>query len=160
MRNFADVVRLPDPVKKRVDLHRLVTSVTTLMQMKAGEKNIEFVLLLPPGNFWVEADERQLEQVMINIVKNAIESIEQNGVITITTDPSQKHLFVTDSGKGISQNVSHQLFTPFFSTRRDGQGIGLTLVKEILLNHHFGFSLKTIRPGETSFFISFKNQSS
>jgi nitrogen fixation/metabolism regulation signal transduction histidine kinase len=155
MRNFADVVRLPDPVKKPVDLHTIIRSVARLMEKKAGEKQIQFEYHLPDGPFTICADEQQMEQVLINIVKNAIEAIEEKGTISFDADPAKKQLSVTDSGKGIAENATDQLFSPFFSTKKDGQGIGLTLVKEILINHGCEFSLLTTRPGQTTFTIQF-----
>lgn len=153
MRNFADVVRLPEPAKKKIDLHRLIQNVVTLMEMKAGEKQITFEYEFAETPVFIMADEQQMEQVFINIVKNAVEAIEGSGTIRIGTLQHPKRVTITDSGKGIAKENSDQLFSPFFSTKRDGQGIGLTLVKEILLNHGFEFSLRTIREGETVFAI-------
>ena len=155
MRNFADVVRLPDPVKKNIDLHHIIRSVATLMEQKAGEKQIEFVYQLPDKPFSIYADQQQIEQVLINIVKNAIEAIEEKGTISFNSNPASKQLSVTDTGKGIADHTADHLFSPFFSTKKDGQGIGLTLVKEILVNHGCEFSLQTTGPGETSFTIRF-----
>jgi nitrogen fixation/metabolism regulation signal transduction histidine kinase len=153
MRNFADVVRLPEPVKKKVDLHKLIKNVTTLMERKAGEKQIEFQYRFFKEPIFISADEQQLEQALINIVKNAIEAIEEKGTIDFNTAGNLKELIITDTGKGIAKEDSENLFSPFFSTKKDGQGIGLTLVKEILLNHQFEFSLKTVEPGKTEFVI-------
>ncbi|MCW3091557.1 MAG: hypothetical protein JWP81_2626 [Ferruginibacter sp.] len=155
MRNFADVVRLPEPVKKNTDLNKLIYSVAKLMEMKAGEKHIEFEYNLSEAPFSIWADEQQVEQALINIVKNAIEAIDEDGKISFTTTPALKQLCITDSGAGIAENTSAQLFSPFFSTKKDGQGIGLTMVKEILLTHGCEFSLQTVQPGETSFVIKF-----
>ena len=157
MRNFADVVRLPEPAKTEVDLHKLISSIAQLMEMKAGEKQIQFQYHFADKSFIIFADQQQLEQVLINIVKNAIEAIDESGVVTFTTDTTARKLIVTDSGKGISQQNTEQLFSPFFSTKKDGQGIGLTLVKEILLNHGFDFSLQTVEPRKTKFEIRFGN---
>jgi nitrogen fixation/metabolism regulation signal transduction histidine kinase len=153
MRNFADVVRLPEPTKKKIDLHKLIKNATTLMDNKAEEKQIEFQYNLSSEPITITGDEQQLEQALINIVKNAIEAIEGKGTINITTTDHPKKLIITDTGKGISKEDSDHLFSPFFSTKKDGQGVGLTLVKEILLNHRFEFSLKTIEPGKTVFDI-------
>ena len=156
MRNFADVVRLPEPNKKNIDLYQLVHAVARLMEMKAGEKQIRFEYLLPETPFFIFADEQQMEQALINIVKNGIEAIDKNGSIVFTTAPDKKQLVITDSGKGIEDKMAGQLFSPFFSTKKDGQGIGLTLVKEILINHGCEFSLQTLEPGKTSFTIRFE----
>jgi two-component system, NtrC family, nitrogen regulation sensor histidine kinase NtrY len=155
MRNFADVVRLPDPVKKNIDLHAVIRSVATLMEQKTGRKKIQFEYRLPDRPFLIYADEQQMEQVLINIVKNAIEAIEEEGSIFFTTDPALRQLTIADTGRGIDDNTTDHLFSPFFSTKKDGQGIGLTLVKEILLNHGCEFSLQRVRPGETRFAIQF-----
>ena len=153
MRNFADVVRLPEPVKRQTDLHRLIHNVVTLMELKAGEKEITFEFNLAADPLIITADEQQLEQVLINIVKNAIEAIDGSGKIVISTVHHPKRIVVTDTGKGISKEHAEHLFSTFFSTKKDGQGVGLTLVKEILMNHGYEFSLATVKPGETIFTI-------
>ncbi|MCW3106851.1 MAG: hypothetical protein JWQ09_1357 [Segetibacter sp.] len=155
MRNFADIVRLPLPNKKKIDLHKLITNITTLMALKAGEKEIEFRYNLSDEPITVNADEQQLEQALINIVKNAIESIDQKGTITFTTTSQPSQLIISDTGMGIDPSVSEELFTPFFSTKKDGQGVGLTLIREIMVNHHYKFSLQTVKEGRTDFAIAF-----
>lgn len=152
MRNFADLVKLPQANLKKTDLTTLLKSVAELMYFPANEKNISFELDLPTS-FIIAADVEQMEQALINIIKNAIESIDNKGVIKIILDPIKRNLTIADNGKGISEENTEQLFSPFFSTKKDGQGIGLTLVREILLNHGFDFSLKTIAPNDTRFTI-------
>jgi len=155
MRNFADIVRLPQPNKKKVDLHKLIANITTLMALKAGEKEIEFHYNLCLDPITLKADEQQMEQALINIVKNAIEAIEQRGTVTFTTTLHPAQLIISDTGKGIDTSVSGQLFSPFFSTKKDGQGVGLMLIREILLNHQYKFSLENIEKGRTDFIITF-----
>jgi nitrogen fixation/metabolism regulation signal transduction histidine kinase len=155
MRNFADVARLPAPNKKKIDIHNLVYDFTKLMELRAGEKNIEFKYELDDRPLFINADQQQMEQVLINIIKNAIEAIDTKGIVTFSSNPSPLQLIIMDTGSGISPANSDLLFSPFFSTKKDGQGIGLTLVKEILLNHHFDFSLKTVAPNQTEFVIKF-----
>jgi two-component system, NtrC family, nitrogen regulation sensor histidine kinase NtrY len=155
MRNFADLVRLPDPQKKNINLPDLIQSIVQFMEMKAGEKKIQFIYEAHKDPFYITADLQQMEQALINIVKNAIEAIAFEGYISFNINRYKRELSITDNGKGISDEESAQLFSPFFSTKKDGQGIGLTLIKEILMNHGFGFSLKTIEPGVTAFVIRF-----
>ena len=88
-------------------------------------------------------DPQQLEQVLLNVLKNAMEAIGDNGSITINTQLSPARLTITDTGSGIPDNVRASLFTPFFSTKEYGQGIGLIMVREILVNHGFTFSLES-----------------
>jgi two-component system nitrogen regulation sensor histidine kinase NtrY len=157
MRNFADVVRLPEPVKRRIDLHKVLQSVGELMEGMANARQVQLVYDFAQGPFIIEADKQQLEQAFINIIKNAMEAIEGKGSVTLSTNLSSRKLAITDTGHGIAPTVGEQLFSPFYSTKKDGQGIGLTLVKEILLNHRFEFSLQTVEPGKTVFEIHFSS---
>ncbi|HTI58108.1 sensor histidine kinase [Mucilaginibacter sp.] len=155
IRNFADLVKLPEPNRKLIDLNKLVTSVVTLMELRASEKDVKLIAQLNPMPVNISADEQQMEQVLINIVKNAIEAIGENGEVKLSVNLMPRQLIISDTGKGISREQSEQLFTPFFTTKKDGQGIGLTLVREILVNHAFEFSLKTVAPRQTEFTINF-----
>lgn len=154
MRNFADLVKLPEANRKKMDLTFLVVSISELMQFPASEKNIKFAFNIPEEPYFILADAAQIEQALINIVKNAIEAIDNEGIIHIDLDVVKHNLTIRDNGKGISEENAEQLFSPFYSTKKDGQGIGLTLVREILLNHGFEFSLKTINPNNTAFTIN------
>ncbi|MDN3546999.1 sensor histidine kinase [Mucilaginibacter aquaedulcis] len=155
MRNFADLVKLPPANKQPIVLQKVINAVAKLMSIKAQEKGVGFEFNLPETDMNIMADEQQLEQALINIVKNAIEAHEDKGTVTFTITPSAKKLVITDTGKGISAEQNANLFSPFFSTKKDGQGIGLTLVREILLNHGFEFSLKTVEERQTEFTVWF-----
>ncbi len=155
MRNFADLVRIPSPVKRPVQIIPLLQNVTNLMQLRAGEKKISFEYENQNEEFVIHADIQQMEQAIINIVKNAVEAIDEEGTITIITHANPNHLIIRDSGKGISPGFEEYLFSPFYSTKKDGQGVGLSVIREILSNHGFDFSLKTISPGLTEFRINF-----
>ncbi|HEY0898999.1 MAG TPA: ATP-binding protein, partial [Sphingobacteriaceae bacterium] len=156
MRNLADVVKLPPPNKKAVDIHQLVTTTGKLMELRAAEKGIKVGYQLPEEHLVVQADAQQLEQVLINILKNSIEAIDagSDGKIEVFIETSPAKLIIRDNGKGIPTEVEPNLFTSFYSTKKDGQGIGLTLIREILMNHGFEFSL-TSGEGCTEFTIAF-----
>ena len=157
MRNFADLVKLSAVNKQRIDAASLIHSVASFMQIKAEEKGVKFEYNFPENPFYISADVQQMEQVLINLIKNAIEAIDKNGLIKFTLDEVEQKMIISDNGEGISAEMNEQLFSPFFSTKKDGQGIGLTMVREILLNHGFEFSLKTVQAGQTDFVILFKN---
>ncbi|WP_240731485.1 ATP-binding protein [Hymenobacter radiodurans] len=91
--------------------------------------------------------------MLINITKNALESIGEHGTITIRTRLQPPLLQIEDDGPGIAPEVQRRLFTPFFSTKRDGQGIGLTMIRDILLQHGFRFSLETVAERRTVFSV-------
>ena len=153
MRNFADLVKLPPVNKQKVDITEITRSVVALMQFTAQARNINFELKLGETPYLILADAQQLEQALINVLKNAGESINQDGEIKLVLDRKAAELKIIDNGPGIADLDRDLLFSPFYSTKKDGQGIGLTLVREILLNHGFDFSLKTIAAKETVFSI-------
>ncbi|WP_071145327.1 sensor histidine kinase [Bacteroides ihuae] len=150
---FADVVRIPDPHLSLVNLNDLVLSCKRFMEGMCLDKNITIHLEcveLP----MVKLDTALFEQVLVNIIKNAAESIECDGKITVRTSLPVS-LEVVDNGKGISKEIEMKLFSPFFSTKPDGQGIGLIFIREILSRHGCTFSLRTYSDGLTRFRILF-----
>jgi nitrogen fixation/metabolism regulation signal transduction histidine kinase len=155
MRNFADIVRLPAPQKEQLNMNELVQNIARLMEFNARQRDINFVFELSPEPVWAQADRRQMEQVLVNVVKNALESIGKKGTITFKTTAVPAQLEIIDTGTGIAPEIADQLFSPFFSTKKNGQGVGLTLVREILVNHDFGVSLRTEREGKTVFRVGF-----
>lgn len=155
MRNFADVIRLPSPNLVAYDLNQLIQSSLVLFHAKATQRQVIFNFEVTSTPFIIKIDVPQIEQVLVNILKNALEAIDQDGVITLIIDPKEKQLIIRDTGKGIPKEMEPLLFTPFYSTKRTGQGIGLTLIRDILRNHNFAFSLQTIEVGRTEFVINF-----
>lgn len=152
MCNFADLVKLPPPDRKRTDLTAIIKQVALLMELPAKDKNIRFRFHLPAQAVWVQADSHQLEQALINIIRNSIDAIGREGDITFSI--GRDTLEITDTGAGIQEPAG--LFSPFYSTKPDGQGIGLTLVREILLGHGWDFSLETFGERDTRFIIHFR----
>ncbi len=143
MNRFADIVRLPDPVLVKYDINKLIGD--TFLLFSSGNRNkIKWTMELDTIPLTTMIDIQQMEQVFINIFKNSVESIMDSGEIIIrSSNKPVKKLEIIDTGHGIDMEAKNKLFTPFFSTKRDGQGIGLTMIKEILLNHRFKFSLES-----------------
>lgn len=156
MRNFADIVRLPAPSRESYDLRRLLQNIARLMEIQAADRRISLQLDLPAQPVYAAIDVQQMELVLVNAVKNALESIGQEGVVQLILQSRPTAILIRDNGPGIAPEMEEKLFSPFFTTKRDGQGIGLTLSREILLNHGFGFHLKTREDGWTEFAISLK----
>lgn len=151
MRNFARVIRLPPAELKRTDLNELLLRTGEVMAPVLAESAIELRYQLAPGQLWIDADASHLEQVVVNALTNARESIGYDGTIRISTTASPTGFVIADDGPGIDPEVSERLFTPFFSTKADGQGVGLTLSRDILDAHGATYELRTEADGWTRF---------
>lgn len=151
--NFADVVRIPEPQCKPTSLNELVTSCKRFMETICVSRNIELRMELADDLPMVEIDRSLFEQVLVNIIKNSAESIGRQGHIYIRTTTHPLCLEVGDDGQGISKETEAKLFSPFFSTKPNGQGIGLIFIREVLQRHQCSFSLKTYADGITRFKI-------
>lgn len=151
---FADVVKIPEPTLTPVDLNDLAFTCKRFMEGMCADRNIKLRLEIDETLKEVKMDVSLFEQVLVNIIKNAAESIEKDGEIIVRT-LSPATIEVVDNGKGISKEVEAKLFSPFFSTKPNGQGIGLIFIREVLMRHGCTFSLRTYADGLTRFRILF-----
>lgn len=153
MSAFADVVRIPQPNRASVRVRELITRVAALLKPELDARAI--ALQLDLDDSVADADESQLEQVVINVMRNAIDAIDstQNRAIDVTLRDGT--LTIADSGSGIDAGAASDLFTPFFTTKREGRGLGLTIVQEILNNHGFAYSLTNRAGGGAEFTVVF-----
>ena len=149
MRNFARVVRLPEPQLSRLDLNELVRGAGEVMAGLLHSAEIDLTYALADRPVMVKADAGQLEQVVINALTNAHESIGQGGRIELSTQARPAGFAIADDGPGIEEEVADRLFTPFFSTKGSGQGVGLTLARDILEGHGASYRLATEADGWT-----------
>lgn len=156
MAKYASILRLPKPNKTRINLTELLQKNGKLFRPIAKQKDISIEFDMPSTPISIVADPVLLEQVISNILKNAIESIEADGDIVISCSDEPTQFIISDNGVGIAPEVEHKIFTPFFSTKPTGQGVGLMLVREILIDHQADFSLKTdAKTGWTHFSVRF-----
>ena len=151
---FADVVKIPEPTLTPVDLNDLAFTCKRFMEGMCADRNIKLRLEIDETLKEVKMDASLFEQVLVNIIKNAAESIEKDGEIIVRT-LSPATIEVVDNGNGISKEVEAKLFSPFFSTKPNGQGIGQIFIREVLMRHGCTFSLRTYADGLTRFRILF-----
>ncbi len=153
-KGFSELVKLPEPQRENVDVRDMLRAMQTVLGADLEQRNIALDLSAAGDVPAVSLDRNQIDQVLVNVIKNAIETIDRDGRIEIDArcDGGLVVLSVTDTGVGLTDEVKARLFTPFYTSKKQGQGIGLTLVKEILTQHGFGFSLETVR-GKTRFRI-------
>ena len=150
MRAFADVVRIPPPHRSPTRIADVVEQILGLMRPELDRRQIA-VQSDVDERIHADIDRYQFEQVIVNILRNAMEAIDRDGVIDIAMRDGV--LTIGDSGPGIPDETRDDLFTPFFSTKRDGRGLGLALVQEILTNHNAAFWLQNRSGGGAEFGI-------
>ncbi|PXX45350.1 sensor histidine kinase [Undibacterium pigrum] len=162
---FTRVVKMPEPELKPHDLAAMLDGIVYLYRQQCSELGISFNWIVRDDLPLLMLDAPLMEQALLNIVKNAIEAVEaaiksgqqEAGYVHLSLrrieEDSQILLSVTDSARLLSDVPHGQLFTPFFTTKKGGQGIGLMFVREVLNRHGYEHKLRINGDGETSFDI-------
>jgi signal transduction histidine kinase len=153
---YARLVRLPPPAPHPTDVHALLRDLGRLLAPQSAAQGVAWHWQLAPGGpLVVAADSQQLAQALLNVAKNALEAIgPAGGNIWVRTTAQPPALLIENDGPPLSADISQRLFTPFFSTKPGGQGIGLVLVRDILLGHGFSFRLESEPNGRTAFTVA------
>lgn len=152
--SYADIVKLPEPDFIDLDLNGFVAEMLPFLRTLLPD-NIRLDTRLSADAPTVKADPVLLERVVVNAVKNSVESIAAaSGTVTLAT--SAATLTVSDDGPGLTPEAAEAVFSPFFSTKRNGRGLGLMLIAEITRRHHAGCTLATdAATGLTSLTLTF-----
>lgn len=153
---YRKLAMLPSPKKEKIELHNLVDNCIQIMNPLFKEKNIEVLNNIAFKRF-INVDSQQIEQVLINLLTNSLHAIKDNPKkqIIISAEAKENRIFIkiTDTGNGIEKEIENKIFLPFFTTRQEGAGIGLTLSKNII-EAHGGYISHKIEDGKTVFEIS------
>lgn len=154
--SFRHLSYLPQPEKKSFSLTGLLSNLEELLQTDFEERKISFTLQCSPSVIFLTGDENQLSQVFLNLLKNAIQALEgvEKGSISVTIQQSERlSMEVSDNGPGIPADIQKQVFIPFFTTKPEGTGIGLSLCRQIIRQHEGHLDIKESCPGKTVFCI-------
>jgi two-component system, NtrC family, nitrogen regulation sensor histidine kinase NtrY len=143
--SYRKLTRLPKPDKKLFKVSDLLSRIKLLYQSLANSEKVELSVSVSPSDLELFADEGQVSQVLINLIKNALEANESNPegkirVIARINGTQRPEICVIDNGPGIPEEIMDEIFVPFFTTRENGSGIGLSISKQIMRLH--GGSLK------------------
>ncbi|SHJ24944.1 Histidine kinase-, DNA gyrase B-, and HSP90-like ATPase [Tangfeifania diversioriginum] len=142
---YRKLTRLPKPDKKPIVVKQLFDNIITLINLEHIDENIQIKWEVNPENLEIAADKKQVSQVLINLLKNALEALKNrpDGMILLKGEinaDGRAQISVTDNGPGIPDELMDKIFVPFFTTKESGSGIGLSLSRQIMLLH--GGSLK------------------
>lgn len=144
----------------KVHISELFGSIHRLMQPNLTQKNIDVEIILIEPLLSVEIDVGLIEQVLINLILNAIDAVKNKPdpkiVLSAYTDNDSKIIIkLADNGSGMSEEIMDKIFVPFFSTKKNGNGIGLSLCKQIMLVHKGSIFVQSVENEGTAFYLRF-----
>ena len=161
VKDYRTISNVPIPQMKTVNVKKFLSSIELLMKPALEKSEVKLTLLSIPANASITIDSNLIEQVFINLINNSIHalagktgpSIEVSCVVELDTTIIK----VTDNGSGLEKNIINQIFIPFFTTKKNGSGIGLSLSKNILKKHGGNLLVNSEAGVFTTFSLIFKN---
>lgn len=138
--SYRKLTKISPPILKTIEAKPFLEHIILLVANESTQVPIHFVQNITPETLTLDADEGQLSQVLINLIKNAIQAVEsiENPTIKIIAKLNKNNrpqIIVSDNGIGIPEEIIEQIFIPFFTTKENGSGIGLSLSRQIMRNH-------------------------
>jgi len=140
VQNYRRFARIPAPNFQIFTVAALFKRIENLTQNQLKQESVQFIISIKPENLQIKADPDLIEQVMLNLMTNAIEALNETDqpkiqLIAEINDKSNMIISVTDNGCGIEPEVLSKVFIPFFTTKPEGSGIGLSLSRQIMRLH-------------------------
>lgn len=134
------LTQIPTPNIRRISITELFERITILYNGRFRETGIKFEKQIIPPDLIIEADLELIEQVLINLIKNALEAMHETpeprlSIIALKNESGHVEISINDNGKGINNDVIERIFLPFYSTKENNSGIGLSLSQQIMMLH-------------------------
>jgi len=159
---YRNLNKITTPNLKNIFVRDLFENLHTLMQPTLDQKNIELEIVLKDPGLMVEVDVNLVEQVLINLIINALEAVKEKTnpriILSAFKDNNKTLIKVADNGMGVSDELLDKIFIPFFSTKKSGSGIGLSLCKQIMLLHKGSIQVQSIMGQGSTFILLFRNR--
>jgi two-component system nitrogen regulation sensor histidine kinase NtrY len=160
VQSYRSFLNLPPPDKALVPAQKMMDKVKVLLEQESQNGSITIETIINPEEIELFIDEKQISQVLVNLGKNAAQSLgeQENGLIKITTGTDKKgskYIEVWDNGPGIPPELIDEIFVPFFTTKNSGTGVGLSLSRQIMHLHGGNLKVHSVQSDYTSFMLSF-----
>jgi len=160
VQDFRSLTHVPKPKFKKVSVSELINDIMILLKKEIKQSKISLSHSTTPKNLSIQADKELIEQVLINLIKNAMQSFEDqtNRLVEVKATVSDKGrpvISVRDNGNGIDKDALEKIFIPFFTTKKQGSGIGLSLSRQIMRKHQGMLTVKSVLDEGTEFQIRF-----
>jgi two-component system nitrogen regulation sensor histidine kinase NtrY len=158
--DFRSLTHTPEPKFEMVSVMELFDQVTVLLKHDMESNQINFIVNVKPRNLALTIDPELIQQVLINLIKNAVQALQEreNKIIELQAFQDEKNstlFIVKDNGPGIDEEAQTKIFIPFFTTKKSGSGIGLSLSRQIMRQHNASLSVKSQIDEGTEFILRF-----
>lgn len=160
VKEFRNLTHIPKPKLAEVQVKPLLEEMAMLHKKELADHGVTVTVSVEPDNLFILADKTMIEQVLINLIKNAIQAfddqVEKRIELTArSTEKGRAIISVKDTGSGIDAEAQEKIFIPFFSTKKTGSGIGLSLSKQIMRQHEGRITVKSKLGEGTEFILRF-----
>lgn len=158
--DFRSLTHTPEPKFQMTSVMELFDQITVLLKHEIESNFIKFIVNVKPQNLALSIDPELIQQVLINLIKNAVQALEEreNKIVELLAYQDEKNntLFILkDNGPGIEEEAQTKIFIPFFTTKKSGSGIGLSLSRQIMRQHNASLSVKSKIDEGTEFILRF-----
>ena len=156
--SYRRLTRLPPPEKSTFLLSDLFSSVSSLAAADWPDKGLKLVSAVEPEQLDLQADRGMIEQILINLLQNSEQALKDGGKVRLQARLNKRGhvcIEVSDSGPGIPDDIRQKIFVPFFTTKRDGSGVGLALARQIMIAHGGSITVSDNEAGGASFSMNF-----
>jgi signal transduction histidine kinase len=153
--NVMNFTKPTPPHRAEANVDEIIDATCSLLADQLKSKNVELVKDLHLGNEKTFIDAAQMKQVFLNVIQNAVDSLEHHGRITIRTEAedARVRIDISDTGTGMSAEVQESIFLPFFTTKPDGTGLGLAVSRKIVEDHGGDIQVQSTLGAGTTFSI-------
>ena len=157
---YRNLTRVPPPNFELTDARAMIERTETLFKPIAKQEGVDLSITVPDNSIYLQADPGLIEQVLVNLTKNAIEAVKEKEGAKVTLNLQKQRdgkisITVADNGKGIEEIMLEQIFVPFFTTKKEGSGIGLSLSRQIMRMHKGNITVQSEEGEGTVFTLSF-----
>jgi nitrogen fixation/metabolism regulation signal transduction histidine kinase len=157
--SYKKLTKIPQPVFQTVQLESIFNQIENLFVETFKLKSIKFEKEVIPTNLFITADEKLIMQVIINVINNAVEEMKNRSKSKIRLSAFKNNketiIQISDNGKGIEKEILEKIFVPFFTTKENGSGIGLSLTRQIILLHKGSIVVQSEIDKGTTFTLKF-----
>ena len=157
---YRNLNKITNPTLKKIYARDLFETINQLMHPTLEQKMIDLQIVLKDTGLVLDVDNNLIEQVLLNLIVNSIEAVKDKDdakiILSAYIDTSNKRIIkITDNGTGMPEEMIDKIFIPFFTTKKNGSGIGLSLCKQIMMLHRGNIQVHSIPGSGTSFTLHF-----